>query len=394
MYGFGSLLPLLFAQPRTLPLQTPSCLLSTTVEQSSLIGRVDSTINNTSISTKQELSGSREIVNIARETYEDLSKGDIFIKSSPTIDFKFVHPPSKTETLSWCCNNPENLNIQGHFSDLQTLETVAASHETKKPVAIYLPGLDGTGISATQQFDDLAETFELWRMSIDQISDRSSFLELNNAAVDFITEIAKVEKGRKVVIIGESFGGLLAPSVALRFQAQAERTSAQNVISGMVLVNPATSFDETLWSTFVPLLASLRYLENEDENESDLPTPYSVLGGLALSATIPDSTQFGQILDQILKTQVRTMDDFMDTLTSMRDGFGILADVLPAEVIEHRVGKWLPVGTSVVNPRLSKLNVPTLVIAGEDDSMLPVGENKSEQNLFSLLFTQFVFFRC
>jgi len=35
------------------------------------------------------------------------------------------------------------------------------------------------------------------------------------------------------------------------------------------------------------------------------------------------------------------------------------------------VARWLPVGASVVNPRLEDLDVPTLVIAAEDDNMLP-----------------------
>ena len=56
----------------------------------------------------------------------------------------------------------------------------------------------------------------------------------------------------------------------------------------------------------------------------------------------------------------------------MGDGFGILSDQLPAEVVEHRVSQWLPVGSHVVNPRIGTLEVPTLVIAGEDDNMLPV----------------------
>ena len=43
-----------------------------------------------------------------------------------------------------------------------------------------------------------------------------------------------------------------------------------------------------------------------------------------------------------------------------------------AEVVEYRVAQWLPVGVRVFNPRLEALDVPTLVIAGEDDNFLPV----------------------
>jgi hypothetical protein len=50
---------------------------------------------------------------------------------------------------------------------------------TKKPIAVYLPGLDGYGISAaTFQFEDLSRTFDFYRVFIDP-SDRSSFREVS-----------------------------------------------------------------------------------------------------------------------------------------------------------------------------------------------------------------------
>lgn len=64
-------------------------------------------------------------------------------------------------------------------------------------------------------------------------------------------------------------------------------------------------------------------------------------------------------------------------LAASSDGFRILAEYLPASTLEHRVLKWLPVGSSVVNDhpeRLSRLNIPTLIIGGTDDNMLPTKE--------------------
>lgn len=69
-------------------------------------------------------------------------------------------------------------------------------------------------------------------------------------------------------------------------------------------------------------------------------------------------------------------DTPQNALSMSSEGFRILAEYLPAAVVEHRVLKWLPVGTSVVNnlQRLGNLDVPTLVIAGIDDNMLPTKE--------------------
>lgn len=255
-------------------------------------------------------------------------------------------------------------------------EKVASTHGYKKPLALYLPGLDGVGFSAMAQFDDLSNAFEFWRMTI-STSDRSSFATLTEAVSNFI-EDAAVKLNRDVLLIGESFGGLLAPSVAMRATAQTKKRRGDdesNPIKGLVLVNPATSFDDTQWSTFAPLLSTLRHLEDDQDKKSaeprQFPTPFSVLGGLSLAATIPDPTQFQRIVSMITDMPMTNTDDLTTVLSSMRDGFGILEDKLPPEVVEHRVGQWLPVGSAVVNPRLSTLGIPTFVIAGQEDNMLP-----------------------
>jgi hypothetical protein len=99
-----------------------------------------------------------------------------------------------------------------------------------------------------------------------------------------------------------------------------------------------------------------------------------VLGGMSLAATVPSQRQLSSILDFILRNAIN--DTPQNALNVSSDGFRILAEYLPAATVEHRVLKWLPVGTSVVNnpQRLSSLDVPTLVVAGNDDNMLPTKE--------------------
>ena len=46
--------------------------------------------------------------------------------------------------------------------------SLMSSGEKPHPLMLYLPGLDGFGISATAQYDDLSNTFELWRMTVDK----------------------------------------------------------------------------------------------------------------------------------------------------------------------------------------------------------------------------------
>lgn len=316
-----------------------------------------------------EQSPARKIIADVKDIYQGLSHGCYTYESTPTIQFKYTSPLE--ERLSF-----KDTMEQSMSSGTESIyDQIKSSHQNSKPVLLYLPGLDGTGLSASQQFDDLSNTFEFWRMTIDKTIDRSSFTELTTAVSSFVQKIV-VEQDRQVILVGESFGGLLAPSVALRLQSMAKSSNTKNPVRGMVMINPATSFYESYWPAFGPILTSLRHIEQEEEEgiSSSWPTPYSVVGGIALALAVPDSTQFSNILNMVTATKVSTADELQDVVNSMRDGFGILADNLPAKVVEHRVSQWLPVGCSVVNPRLDQIDISTLVIVGEDDKMLPTKE--------------------
>eukprot|EP00568_Trieres_chinensis_P004197 CAMPEP_0183298454 /NCGR_PEP_ID=MMETSP0160_2-20130417/5467_1 /TAXON_ID=2839 ORGANISM="Odontella Sinensis, Strain Grunow 1884" /NCGR_SAMPLE_ID=MMETSP0160_2 /ASSEMBLY_ACC=CAM_ASM_000250 /LENGTH=727 /DNA_ID=CAMNT_0025460489 /DNA_START=68 /DNA_END=2251 /DNA_ORIENTATION=+ len=328
-------------------------------------------------SPTEPLSPTGQIIDAVKKLYLDLDDANLSRQYTPTIKFSYVAPPSATAESSWRCQTQKE---NGALSEDMFFDCIASTHNSTKPLALYLPGLDGFGISASQQFDDLAETFEFWRMIVTQ-EDRSSFNGLMETVSTFIEDVA-VKLDRDVILIGESFGGLLAPAVAARTRAKHYKTHAgedvvRDPIKGLVLVNPATSYEDTQWSTFAPLLAQLKHLKDDSRQDKrsgpfSLPTPYSFVGGLALAASIPDSNQFGRIVSLLTETApVRNTDELTDILENMVAGFGILDEQLPAETIEHRIGQWLPVGARVVNPRLTTLDVPTLVVAGQDDNMLP-----------------------
>lgn len=71
---------------------------------------------------------------------------------------------------------------------------------------------------------------------------------------------------------------------------------------------------------------------------------------------------------------VSNLDEAKDVVSSMADGFGILEDRLPPVALKHRISQWLPVGASLVNSRLHQINVPSLVVVGSDDNLLPSKE--------------------
>ncbi|KAL7538386.1 hypothetical protein ACHAXR_008527 [Thalassiosira sp. AJA248-18] len=342
-----------------------------------------------------------QFVSDMRELYGDLENGGGTIRREmDAVRFTYVAPAHQFTTHS----AEENRQLNGAWR-LQAPAIYGANedwteihhniieermdqngHSKPPPLLVYLPGLDGFGISATAQYDDLSSSFEFWRMTVDKKNERVSFSDLLRSVVKFVKDATSSaefsDSPREVILAGESFGGLLTCAVAMALENIEPKTF---VLKGMVLINPATSFDETSWQQVVPLLTSLRYLETQEEITDDngnfrlaipqgLPTPYSVLGGMALAATIPDSQQYSKIVDFILQSSNTSSNENM--LSASSDGFRILAEYLPAKILEQRVLEWLPVGTSVVNSveRLSKLKTPTLIIGGSDDNMLPTKE--------------------
>jgi pimeloyl-ACP methyl ester carboxylesterase/1-acyl-sn-glycerol-3-phosphate acyltransferase len=331
-----------------------------------------------------------DIVNDFKEIYRDLdgetdstSTTIRRLEYSPTVRFTHVIPTNNGISSSIDVNaaNTNTNQTQTQQTELLHRQTiigqVAASHNYTKKVAVYLPGLDGTGISGVQQFADLANEFEFWRMSVD-VNDRTSFVDLSTHVCTLIDDLVAqgdISSSREVVLIGESFGGLLAPSVAMR-------RSEQQGLKGLVLVNPATSFEESQWSTAAPFITSFAKSGgggSADGNE-DLPTAYSVAGGVALAVSIPDQTQFRQIVDMILSVNVENTQDLANTFKGMKESFDLLESRLPAKTLDHRIEQWCLVGCQVIKPRLSRIQQKTLVLAGKQDKMLPT---KDEANVLT-----------
>jgi pimeloyl-ACP methyl ester carboxylesterase len=243
---------------------------------------------------------------------------------------------------------------------------------SNKPLAVYLPGLDGYGISAQQfQFADLAATFDFWKLHVSS-NDRSPFREITQNIAEFCRKLKLAHPNQKITLIGESCGGLLAAAVALMIRNE-------DVLQGLVLVNPATSFEETSLDQFlVPALTSLPTITiNEEERKNTINTasPYGVLGSLILASIIPDTVQTRRIVDLVwdaVSTNENIRNQPQEVLDTLLETFRVTEERLPASLLEHRVQKWLTVGAPVVNARLSKLSsLPVLVIAGRNDHLLP-----------------------
>lgn len=247
------------------------------------------------------------------------------------------------------------------------------SVEKNKPIALYIPGIDGYGRSAEKyQFDDLASTFHFYRLTISP-QDRSSFTFIVKAITDFLQEVKRAHDDAHVTLIGESCGGVFAAAAAIKTQ---ETASMSSLLQGIVLVNPATSFDYNSWNIVArPVLTALKNLDHNARDDGQ--TPYATLGNLLLAAVVPNDDQSKQISDLLLSvTDLRSgvsQDKVRQVVQAISGSLTTRGETerLSPLLLEHRLSRWLAVGSESVSSKLSEIKTPTLVIAGEDDRILP-----------------------
>ncbi|MGF1589564.1 MAG: alpha/beta fold hydrolase [Pleurocapsa sp.] len=206
------------------------------------------------------------------------------------------------------------------------------------PLFVYLPGMDGTGKLLQTQSDDLAASFDLRCLSI-RIDNHSTWQELAKDTVQLIkTELTR-KTNSEVYLCGESFGGCLALKTAL---------AAPSLIKKLVLVNPASCFNQ------LPILSW------GADITSWLPSwvhRYSAAG------LLPFLVRLNRISDC-------DRDRLIESMKSV-----------PPHVVSWRLS--LLKNFQVTNQELRSLNIPSLIIAGAADDLLPsVAE---AQKLTSLL---------
>jgi pimeloyl-ACP methyl ester carboxylesterase len=237
----------------------------------------------------------------------------------------------------------------------------------KQPI-LYLPGIDGVGNYTAVSYSHLCQNYDCWRLQLDA-ADRSSFLTLAKTILDAIRMFPKPP-----ILIGESFGGLLATYLASRYPKD---------IASIVLVNPATSVRNTPWRSIAPLIASTGPL-------------YPAVGISSLLATALDSKQIigiGRNIVNKLSSQPKA-DDLKDTIIKELKPLISLPDALPAgetwiihicmymftycvfssvDTLSFRMKEWLETGSYLIQDEkyISSIDIPVLLLIGIEDRMLP-----------------------
>ena len=194
------------------------------------------------------------------------------------------------------------------------------------PLFVYLPGMDGTGELLQTQSDCLAANFDLRCLTI-RTDNYSTWQNLARDTVKLIRVELERKTNRVVYICGESFGGCLALKTAL---------AAPDLISKLILVNPASCFNQ------LPILS----------------------WGVDITALVPS---------WVHRYSTAGLLPFLARLNRIndcdRDRLIASMKSVPPHVVSWRLS--LLRDFKVSDKELRSLNIPTLVVAGAADGLLP-----------------------
>ena len=261
--------------------------------------------------------------------------------------------------LALCSISSTSSLIHSWFNPLERWRLPGAdTPAAPKQVLAYLPGLDGGNGSPFVQFPGLGNHFDV-RVQDVPVQDaklcEASFEAVVDDVAAYLREVQLDSRGS--VVMGESYGGVIAAGVALRHA---------DLVSGLILVNPATS---------VSVMPALQQ-DIETMRFGNVP---DALYALVLLAKVGRKTFDGAFLATAVKDILieKKMEKLRQTDpglagyydAALEDFVGQLTAPKEARFWRGRLAQ-LVAGCEYVEPRLAQIAQPTLVVAGTADALL------------------------
>lgn len=215
------------------------------------------------------------------------------------------------------------------------------------PYLLYLPGIDGTGLAAYKQFPGLAEAFDLVAFSVPP-HDRTKFPRLVEIVEQFLeAEVKDFPPERPVYLLGESFGGILAIAVA----------AARPEVNRVILVNPATSYERSLWPVLGPLLPQV-----PKEMYEAVPIALAPVLGNPLSLASAGVNRSAPLQEQA--------GAFAQGLTNLIPQLSALTNILPPQTLAWKL-RLLAAGCKFVENKYGEVQQRVLLLIGDGDWLIP-----------------------
>jgi pimeloyl-ACP methyl ester carboxylesterase len=260
--------------------------------------------------------------------------------------------------LALCSISSTSSLIHSWFNPLERWRLPRAdTPAAPKQVLAYIPGLDGGNGSPFVQFPGLGDLFDVrvQDVSFAPTASEASFEAVVDDVAAYLRELQLDSRGS--VVMGESYGGVIAAGVALRHA---------DLVSGLILVNPATS---------VSVMPALQQ-DIETMRFGNVP---EALYALVLFAKVGRKTFDGAFLATAVKDILieKKMEKLRQTDpglagyydAALEDFVGQLTAAKEARFWRGRLAQ-LVAGCEYVEPRLAQIAQPTLVVAGTADALL------------------------
>ncbi len=207
------------------------------------------------------------------------------------------------------------------------LQLIAPSPlQPRKPLFVFLPGMDGSGQLLRTQLSGLSQGFDVRCLAL-STTNNWPWTKLVQRSLALLRTAIFEQPRSAVYLCGESFGGCLAIQLA---------TEAPQLFNRLVLVNPASSFQRLPWMQWGAALSQW------------LPEPLYRLSNLGL---IP-------FLIQQQRVSATAREALWQSIVSVP----AMTALWRVTLLSQFRARELP---------LEKLSLPTLLIAGEADALLP-----------------------
>ena len=226
-----------------------------------------------------------------------------------------------------------------------------------KPMLLYCPGIELTGYSLHRQVAELSNDFDVSWLAV-PTEDRSDFSQLVDVVFDAV-EAAN----RSVYLVGESFGGVLALSVALR------NTKPPAGLAGLVLINPATSVTRS-WPARLPGL--LDAVASLPAGASDLT--YQALATPIFAAISGDPLQLGRRRSDAGLPPPIALANTVGRLAGQLPEITALPNALPLDTLAYRLDMLTKAAEASDKLKLGTLRLPVQILCSTEDKVLPSSE--------------------
>lgn len=220
----------------------------------------------------------------------------------------------------------------------------------RSPLLLVLPGTDGVGMELILHHKSLGKVFEVCCFHI-PLSDRTPFEGLLQIVEEYVKYESALSPSRPIYIIGDSFGGCLAISVAAR---------NPEIDLVLTLVNPATSSAKTSLQAVLPLLEAV---------PSDLPVVHPHL----LKYLIGNPLNVAMVSVQNGLSPQETLQEFSNSLASMLPLVSELGDIIQMGTLVWKL-KLLKSGANYANSQLCAVQAEVLLLASGIENLPPSGE--------------------